>query len=101
MAITELRYGGKRLYNVEFVKEIPKDKIVLLRHKVDYELYILTDINNFNGVCQYIITPLCSVKDSKNRYHLTNQKNIFEDYEVISLTSLKDFKSVADLELCE
>lgn len=100
MAITELRYGGKQSYNVEFVEKIPEDKIVLLRHKAKAELYILTDIK-FNGIYQYHITPLCSVQNSKNRYWNTNQKNIFEDYEVIALTSLNDFKSIDCLAFCD
>jgi len=48
MAITELRYGGKQSYNVEFVEKIPEDKIVLLKHKTNAELYILTDINTID-----------------------------------------------------
>lgn len=99
MTITELRYGGKQTYNVEFVEKIPEDKIVLLKHKTDAELYILTDIN-FNGIYQYSITPLCSVKNNKNRYRLTNQRDIFEDYEIIALTSLNDFKSIDCLAFC-
>lgn len=99
MAITELRYGGKQSYNVEFVEKMPEDKIVLLKHKVNAQLYILTDIK-FNGLYQYHITPLCSVKNSKGRYCLTNQKKIFEDYEVISLTSLNDFKNIDCLAFC-
>lgn len=99
MAITELRYGGKQSYNVEFVEKIPEDKIVLLKHKAKEELYILTDIT-FNGIYQYSITPLCSVKNSKNRYCHANQINIFEDYEVIALTSLKDFKNIDCLAFC-
>lgn len=101
MAITELRYGGKTSYNVEFISKIPKDKIVLLLHKTHRELYLVTGCFERVNIPHISITPLCSIDKRKNRYNDVVEMALFDDYEVIALESLYDFKNIVNLEFCE
>lgn len=101
MAITELRYGGKTSYNVEFISKIPKDKIILLLHKTHRYLYLVTGCFERCNIPHVSVTPLCSINNRGNRRNDIVEMSLFDDYEVIALEYLYDFKNIVNLEFYE
>ena len=99
MAITELRYGGGNSYPVEFVKEFPEDKILIIIHKHNHEVYIITDIINNTRIPVALVTPLCCIDKKVNRESSVPLMSIFDNYKVLSLTHLRDIRKITEAEL--
>lgn len=96
MAVTELRYGKERDFKVEFIASIPEDKIVIALDKSSKDLYLVTD-KIFNGRTNYHITPICKIQDNQNKRCYVYEQNLFEEFLIFTLNSIRDFKDIANM----
>ena len=94
MAIAELRYGGGNSYPVEFVKEFPEDKILIIIHKHKSEVYIITDIINNTSIPVALVTPLCRIDQKVNRETQVPLMSLFDNYTVLSLSHLSELRKI-------
>lgn len=97
MAITELRYGKERNFKVEFIASIPEDKIILALNKSNKDLYLITD-KVFNGITNYHMTPICSIKDNKDKRCYVTEQILFEDFLILALNYLSDLKNIENID---
>jgi hypothetical protein len=98
MAITELRYGGENSYPVEFVQELPKDKILIIMHKHKHIAYIITDIIKNISIPVAMLTPLCCIDQRVNRETSIPLMSLFDYYKVFSLSRLSDIQKINSYE---
>ena len=94
MAITELRYGGGNSYPVEFIQELPEDKILIIIHKHKSEVYIITNIIKNIAIPVVMVTPLCRIDQKINRETQVPLMSLFDDYKVLSLAHLSELRKI-------
>ncbi len=98
MTIAELRYGGRNSYPVEFITELPEDKILILIHKNKQDVYIITDIINNTRIPVALITPLCCVDKKVNMESQVPLMSLFDNYKVLSLSHFSDIRKIISSE---
>lgn len=94
MAITELRYGGGNSYPVEFIQELPKDKILIIIHKHKKDVYIITDIIKDIPIPLAKVIPLCCIDKKIQMETSVVLMSLFDNYKVLSLSHLSDIKKI-------
>lgn len=96
MDITELRYGKEDGYKVQFIDELPKDKIIIALHEASTRafLVIMTERYDINKTLE--LFPITHFEYTNRLAEYTTEETLLQDtgFKIYALNNLGDFQKI-------
>ena len=96
MTITELRNGEENGYKVEFVENLPKDKIIIALHDDTATAFLVTRANGYECNKGLDLHPITHFEKT-NRLEYTTEKALLNDsgFKILALNTLEDIGKIS------
>ena len=97
MEVIELRYGKEDGYKVQFIDELPKNKIIIALHSKSTTAFLVTQANNYQCNKGLDMLPITQFEKT-NRLERTTEKELLQDsgFKIYALDNLGDFQKIRD-----
>lgn len=95
MSITELRNGKENGYKVEFVKSLPKDKIIIALYIGTATAFLVTRANSYKCNKSLDLHPITHFEKTNVLEH-TTEKELLNDseFKILALNTLEDISKI-------
>ena len=96
MEVIELRYGKEDGYKVQFINELPKDKIIIALHSERGIAFLVTKTNSYKTNKGINIVPITQFEETNKLTEYTAEETLLQDsgFKVYALDTLDDFKKI-------
>ena len=96
MEVIELRYGKEDGYKVQFINELPKDKIIIALHDGSATAFLVTKTNSYKTNKGINIIPITQFAKTNELAEYTAEETLLQDtgFKIYALDTLDDFKKI-------
>lgn len=97
MEVIELRYGKEDGYKVQFIDELPKNKIIIALHSKTNTAFLVTQANNYQCNKHLDIFPITQFEKTNRLEHTTEEELLQDsDFKIYALDNLGDLQKIKD-----
>lgn len=97
MTITELRNGEENGYKVEFVKSLPKDKIIIALHTKTAKAFLVARTSSYERTTGLDLYPITRFEEtSKQIYMVEKQLLSSSEYKILALNTLANIGKISE-----
>ena len=97
MTITELRNGEENGYKVEFVKSLPKDKIIIALDAKTAKAFLVTRANSYESSKGLDVYPIAQFEATNKQIYMTENSLLSDSkYKILALNTLADIGKISD-----
>lgn len=97
MAITELRNGQKNGYKIEYIQNLPEDKIIIALVPGSCKAFLVIKDPTYKNTGHLVLRPITKLGETNDiEYSSVNTLLLDDGVKVLALSSLADFKDIED-----